>query len=82
MTMQDMQTGATCKTCGGGHMGCKCFHHKVVPLSIALIGLCFFLQAFALVSVSFVSVVWPLLLMLIGVMKLSKGSCKCCSKKM
>jgi hypothetical protein len=53
-------------------------HHKMVPLFIVLIGLTFLLEALGIVGVAFTSIVWPVLLILIGVMKLLKGMCKCC----
>ena len=69
----------TCANCGVGSM-CKCPHHKMVPLFIALIGLTFLLQTYGSVSDEFVSYAWPVLLILIGLMKMFGGMCKCCSK--
>ena len=71
-----MQEGMTC-----GSGGCACPHHKMVPLCITLIGLLFLLQAYGTVSASFVSVAWPILLILIGLQKMFKGMCKCCGSK-
>ena len=61
-------------------MGCKCPHHKVVPLFIFVIGLIFFLHAFSLVSQRFTDIVWPLVLMLIGLQKMFSHKCNCCSR--
>lgn len=66
-----------CANCGAGG-GCKCPHHKIVPLCITLIGLVFLLQAWSVVSSSFTAWAWPLLLLIIGLMKLTGGMCKCC----
>ncbi len=57
---------------------CNCPHHKIVPGLITLIGLAFLLQAFAVVSASFVAMAWPILLILIGLKKMASGKCKCC----
>jgi hypothetical protein len=58
---------------------CKCKHHKVVPLAITLIGLTFLLQAFNVMMAETVAWIWPILLMVIGIMKMMRGSCKCCN---
>ena len=59
---------------------CKCPHHKMMPLMIVLIGLTFLLGAFNILSPMVVAVIWPILLILIGLQKMFKGMCKCCSK--
>jgi energy-converting hydrogenase Eha subunit C len=56
---------------------CKCPHHKVVPLAIILIGLAFLLQALNYLSVGAVAIIWPILIIIIGLMKLTRGMCKC-----
>lgn len=58
---------------------CKCPHHIAVPLSIALIGLAFLLEQLGWVSSGFVSLAWPILLIIIGLTKLGKSYCNCCS---
>ncbi len=70
--------GMTCANCGISG-GCKCPHHKMVPLFITLIGAVFLLQAFDAVSASFTAWAWPLLVTLIGLTKLMGGNCKCCA---
>ena len=62
----------------GNWEGCSCFHHKVVPLAITLIGLNALLGATGTLSPETVGMVWPVLLIIIGLMKLCKGMCKCC----
>lgn len=59
-------------------MTCTCSHHKMVPILIILIALAFLLQAANVLTAAFVSLAWPALLGLIGVVKLTKGMCKCC----
>ncbi len=61
-----------------GAMMCKCPHHKVVPLMITLIGVVFLLGNMGTMSMQTVGIVWPVLVIVIGVMKLMKGACKCC----
>ncbi len=58
---------------------CNCPHHSVVPLLIALIGADLLLGATNVLTVAFVSVSWPILLILIGLMKMTGRKCKCCS---
>ena len=55
---------------------CACAHHKVGPLLIALIGLMFLLKALDVVAAGTVDLVWPIALILLGLMK--SGMCKCC----
>jgi len=62
----------------GKGMTCKCPHHKAMPWIIILIGLDFFLGAIGVLTSSFVSVTWPILVIVIGVVKLVR--CGCCSK--
>lgn len=59
---------------------CKCVHHQMVPLFIVLIGLTFLLQAFGVLSDYFVSLAWPILLILIGLQKMFGRMCKCCPR--
>ena len=62
----------------GKGMVCKCPHHKAVPVLIILIGLDFFLGAVSVLTWGFVNVSWPILLIVIGIIKLVR--CGCCSK--
>lgn len=64
-----------------GGMMCKCPHHKVIPLLVLLFGLDFLFGALHWVSTGFVSVTWPILVVAVGVMKLMKGACKCCTSQ-
>lgn len=62
--------------CGNG---CKCVCHKMPGLLIALIGVTFLLGHFGAISEDLVSVIWPVILILIGLKKACRGICKCCA---
>ena len=62
----------------GGKMVCKCNHHHVVPVAIILIGVAALLGSLNILSMWAVSIIWPVLLIVIGVMKLMGRKCKCC----
>ena len=64
------------KMMGGGM--CKCPHHKVVPVLVILFGLAFLLAALNVLTWGLVNVVWPILVIVAGFMKLTSGKCKCC----
>jgi len=55
---------------------CQCTHHKIIPACIALIGLVFLLGQMNILTVGAVNIIWPLLLVVIGVKKMMK--CSCC----
>lgn len=57
---------------------CSCPHHKVTPLLIVLIGVAFLLQALNVLDAATVGMIWPIGLILIGLMKMSGGMCGCC----
>jgi len=61
-----------------GKCGCPC--HKMSGLFITLIGLTFLLGAFGVLSEHAVSITWPVLVILAGLKKMTKGMCKCCDK--
>jgi len=62
-------------------MSCKCPHHRMVPILAFLLGLLFLLGALGYVAAHTVSIVWPILVMVGGLTKMSKGMCKCCLPK-
>jgi len=62
----------------GGKNVCKCHHHKVVPVSIILIGIVFLLGTIGVLTMWAVNVIWPILLIVIGGTKLGSRMCKCC----
>jgi len=53
----------------------------IVPMCIILIGLAFLLQSLDLVSAMFVNYSWPVLLIVIGLMKMLGSGCACCRMK-
>lgn len=64
----------------GGEKMCNCPHHKMLPLALLIVGVLFLLQALGVDMGNTVAIVWPILLILWALKKMSKGSCKCCSK--
>lgn len=48
-----------------------------MPVLIILLGLLFLLEALNVVTVSFTSVAWPILVILAGLVKWMGGGCKC-----
>ena len=62
----------------GKGMVCKCPHHKAMPWLLILIGLDFLLGAMGVVSMGFVGVTWPILLIVVGIVKVVR--CNCCAK--
>ncbi len=65
---QPMQTGKTC----------SCVHHNIMPALIVLFGLTFLLGAFNILSAYAVGMIWPILVIIGGVVKMKGRSCKCC----
>lgn len=61
---------------GGGR--CKCIHHNVTGICVALIGLLFLLGALDVVGSRLVELGWPILLLVAGLTKVSGRMCKCC----
>ena len=60
---------------------CKCPHHKLNGILIALIGLAFLLAHLDVIPMHVVGMIWPVLLILIGLKKsFGRGMCKCCQK--
>ncbi len=57
---------------------CKCPHHKTMPLLVVLFGLVFLLQALDVLGSGIVMIVWPIIVMLAGLMKLMESKCTCC----
>lgn len=72
--------GKSGSCCGGDGKMCGCPHHKIVPLGIVLIGLVFLLQTLGVITAYAANIAWPVLVMLIGLQKMMRGMCTCCSK--
>jgi hypothetical protein len=65
----------------GGEKMCNCPHHKFFPFAVLVVGVLFLLQALGVALGNWFNIVWPILLILWALKKMSKGSCKCCDKK-
>lgn len=59
---------------------CNCPHHSMVPIFIILIGLTFLLNAFMVFSNHLTAIIWPILVILIGLQKIFGRRCNCCSR--
>ena len=60
---------------------CKCPCHKVMGILVSFIGVLFLLRHFAVIDQDTLAVMWPILLILVGLNKAyGKGMCKCCSE--
>jgi hypothetical protein len=62
-----------------GNVCCKCPHHKIFPLLVVLFGLDFLLGTLNVFSAYTVNIIWPIIIIIIGFMKMGRG-CKCCCK--
>jgi len=61
-----------------GSMMCKCVHHKFVPVLIVVFALMFLLNALDFVSDRSLSIGWPVVVGLAGLLKMTEGRCSCC----
>lgn len=59
---------------------CGCGHHKIIPFIVLVIGIMFFLQAVGTVDPVLNAKVWPVLVILAALIKLTSGKCKCYKK--
>ncbi len=57
---------------------CGCKHHKIVPAAVIVFGIVFLLGYLSVLSWGAVNIIWPILVIIAGIMKLTKGKCKCC----
>ncbi len=55
-------------------------HHKMPAILVIVFGLLFLFGNMSIVSPETVTMIWPLLVMLAGAMKLTSSKCKCCGK--
>lgn len=62
----------------GGANVCKCPHHKMWGLFVVAFGLVFLGEAFGWWSSGTVMVVWPIIVIAVGLFKLMESKCKCC----
>lgn len=57
---------------------CRCTHHSVMPVFIVAFGLVFLLGALDVLSARAVSMTWPILVIVGGLMKMTGKMCSCC----
>lgn len=57
---------------------CKCPHHSFLSWLVVLFGAVFLVQALGWLDQNTVSVVWPVIVIAAGLMKMSGKKCKCC----
>ncbi|MDO8489850.1 MAG: DUF5668 domain-containing protein [bacterium] len=69
--MDEQVSGKMC-----GSRPCPC--HAMIPLFIVLIGVAFLLNTLNVIDEYTLSIVWPILLILLGLKKMFKGLCGCC----
>jgi hypothetical protein len=74
MKPEDKKTGDL--MCGPDGCHCKCGHHRVMPWLLVLFGLDFLLSSIGVLTWGFVSVTWPILVIIAGFAKM----CRCCRK--
>ena len=60
---------------------CSCPHHKVVPTLVIVIGLSFLLTSLEVIDAGLRDIIWPIAIILIGLMKITGGMCSCCKMK-
>ncbi len=58
---------------------CSCPCHRMTGILTALFGLNFLLKHFGIYSDSISNIVWPSIIILVGLKHASKGMCNCCS---
>lgn len=77
--MMKKEDGHMCGPGGCGDKGgCKCMHHKVPGVLVVLFGLSFLLKGLGYLTMEQVNIEWPILVIILGLMKLMGGKCKCC----
>jgi len=59
---------------------CQCPHHKITPIFVVLFGLVFLLGTLDVLAARTVSIVWPIIVILVGLQKMFGSRCTCCSR--
>jgi len=57
---------------------CVCPHHEVIPFLVIIFAVVFLLGTLGYVSSETVAIVWPILVGIAGITKLTERACKCC----
>lgn len=63
----------------GSSCGCPC--HKAMGGLVIAFGLVFLLRALGVLSDHIAGIVWPVIIILAGLNKMTAGMCKCCDFK-
>ena len=71
MENKDMKMDS--KTCG-------CGHHRTFPILVIVLGVVFLLAALNILTMAFVNIIWPIIIIIAGFMKLGGNKCSCCAK--
>ena len=58
---------------------CRCPHHSMAAIFLVLIAITIFLGNFGVITEYTASLIWPVLVGLIGLQKAFGRRCKCCS---
>ncbi len=57
---------------------CSCGHHSIIPILMILFATSFLLKFQGLLSADSVNIIWPILVGIAGVVKLTEANCDCC----
>ncbi|MEK7299015.1 MAG: DUF5668 domain-containing protein [Candidatus Margulisiibacteriota bacterium] len=71
------QSGENC--CAEGKR-CGCVCHRTIGVLVALVGLTFLLRELGTISTHLANMIWPILIIGIGLKKSFRGMCRCCPK--
>lgn len=63
---------------GGQGKVCGCNHHMTKPMLLLLLGVDFLLGSLGVLTMGFVQITWPIIIILIAVMMMMGRNCKCC----
>ena len=59
---------------------CPCPHHKMPGMLMVVFGLTFLMGSLNVLTQDAVTITWPVLVILAGLMKVMERKCKCCSQ--
>lgn len=57
---------------------CNCFHHSMIPVLALVLAIVFLLKSWGILSSIAVDMIWPILVGIGALTKLSEDKCKCC----
>ncbi len=57
---------------------CRCSHHSMIPVFVIAFGALFLLGDLNVLTAGAVNILWPILVIAAGFMKLMGKKCKCC----